>query len=88
MLEAEAAAGGDKTATQALLWLLRGLQFTMIALQFNQADSAQELSVSFSKAYDSTLKKFHNFIVKGIFSVSISFLCTLAHVLSTPRANG
>jgi hypothetical protein len=80
MLEAEAAQKAH-TATQALLWLLRGHQFTMIALQLNQADSAQELNVSFSKAYEGTLKKHHNFIVKGIFAVSSSifrFLC-LAH---------
>jgi hypothetical protein len=69
MLEAELAEKVT-TATQALLWLLRGLQFTMIALQLNQADSAQELNASFSKAYEGTLKKYHNFIVKGIFAVS------------------
>lgn len=70
MLEAELAEKAT-TATQALLWLLRGLKFTMIALQLNQADSTQELNVSFSKAYEGTLKTYHNFIVKGIFAVSI-----------------
>ncbi len=70
MLEAEVAEKVT-TATQALLWLLRGLQFTMIALQLNQADSRQELSASFSQAYEKTLRQYHNFIVKGIFAVSI-----------------
>jgi len=70
MLEAEVAEKAT-TATQALLWLLRGLQFTMIALQLNQADSCQELSASFSLAYEKTLRQYHNFIVKGIFAVAL-----------------
>jgi hypothetical protein len=78
MLEAEAAEGKDKTATQALLWLLRGLQFTMIALRLNQADSTQELSLSFTNAYEGTLKKYHNFIVKGIFAVGTFYFCPYA----------
>ena len=84
MLAAEATEGVH-TATQALLWLLRGLQFTMIALQYNQGDSAQELSVSFSKAYEGTLKKYHNFVVKGVFAVSTSYLSIL-RIYSERRA--
>ena len=62
-----------RTATEGLLWLLRGLAFTCKALQIAQADKSKELSAAFSEAYDATLKKYHNFVVKGIFSVSTSF---------------
>ncbi|EMD33710.1 hypothetical protein CERSUDRAFT_87038 [Gelatoporia subvermispora B] len=60
-----------RTATEGLLWLLRGLSFTCTALQNAQANPGEELSVAFSKAYDVTLKKFHNFVVKGIFAVAM-----------------
>jgi hypothetical protein len=59
-----------RTATEGLLWLLRGLSFTCKALQNAQSNKAEELAAAFTKSYDGTLKKFHNFVVKGIFSVS------------------
>ena len=52
------------------MWLLRGLSFTCKALQIAQANTTEELYAAFTKAYEGTLKKFHNFVVKGIFSVS------------------
>ncbi len=58
-----------KTATEGLLWLKRGLEFTVASLSRNMNDPNEELSVSFSKAYEATLSKFHNFIARGIFSV-------------------
>lgn len=61
-----------RTATEGLLWLLRGLAFTCKALQNAQSNKSEELSVAFNKSYDGTLKKFHNFVVKGIFSVCLS----------------
>ncbi|KAI0725271.1 het-c2 protein [Fomitopsis betulina] len=60
-----------RTATEGLMWLLRGLSFTCKALQNAQANQAEELSVAFTKSYEATLKKFHNFMVKGIFSVAM-----------------
>ncbi len=51
------------------MWLLRGLSFTCKALQNAQLKKDEELSVAFTKSYEVTLKKFHNFVVKGIFSV-------------------
>ncbi|KAJ8483527.1 hypothetical protein ONZ51_g4637 [Trametes cubensis] len=59
-----------RTATEGLMWLLRGLSFTCKALQAAQANPTEELSAAFSKSYEATLKKFHNFVVKGIFSTS------------------
>ena len=60
-----------RTATEGLMWLLRGLSFTCKALQAAQANPSEELSTAFTKSYEGTLKKFHNFVVKGIFSVSV-----------------
>ncbi|KAI0633556.1 het-c2 protein [Trametes polyzona] len=60
-----------RTATEGLMWLLRGLSFTCKALQAAQANPTEELSAAFSKSYEATLKKFHNFVVKGIFSVAM-----------------
>ncbi|KAJ7049673.1 glycolipid transfer protein [Mycena amicta] len=60
-----------RTATEGLLWLLRGDSFTCKALQNAQANKKEELSAAFTKSYENTLKKFHNFVVKGIFSVAM-----------------
>ena len=58
-----------RTATEGLMWLLRGLSFTCKALQRAQADKNEELKTAFSKSYEVTLKQYHNFVVKGVFSV-------------------
>ncbi|KAL8287466.1 hypothetical protein RQP46_003324 [Phenoliferia psychrophenolica] len=60
-----------RTATEGLLWLLRGLKFTQIALARSQADKSEELTVSFTKAYEATLKKFHSFVVKPLFTLAM-----------------
>jgi len=60
-----------RTATEGLLWLLRGLSFTCKALENAQSNKTEELSAAFTNSYESTLKKFHNFVVKGIFSVAM-----------------
>jgi len=60
-----------KTATEGLLWLTRGLDFTAKGLRHNQDHPSEELSVSFTHAYGETLKPHHNFIIKGVFSVAM-----------------
>ncbi|GAA6047614.1 hypothetical protein JCM3770_001589 [Rhodotorula araucariae] len=60
-----------RTATEGLLWLLRGLRFTQIALARSHADKNEELADSFSKAYEQTLKKHHSFVVKPIFALAM-----------------
>lgn len=52
------------------MWLLRGLDFTAQALRRSQTHRTEELSESFTKAYEGSLRQYHNFIVKGAFSVS------------------
>lgn len=61
-----------KSATQALLWLNRGLEFTASAMfkSLNQKD--QELVESFTKAYGETLSKHHNFAIRPIFKVAMN----------------
>lgn len=51
------------------MWLVRGLSFTCKALQNAQANQSEELATAFTKSYEGTLKKYHNFVVKGVFSV-------------------
>ncbi|RDW69280.1 glycolipid transfer protein [Coleophoma cylindrospora] len=60
------------TATEGLVWLVRGLEFTCIALSQNIANVSEELSASFRNAYGSTLKPHHSFMVKPIFSAAMS----------------
>ncbi|KAJ2379183.1 hypothetical protein IW150_000342 [Coemansia sp. RSA 2607] len=61
----------DRTATQGLLWLKRGLEFTAEGISRNLENKSDELSKSFTEAYEKTLKQFHNFIVKGVFNVAM-----------------
>ncbi|KGQ09334.1 Pleckstriny domain-containing family A mem ber 8 [Beauveria bassiana D1-5] len=60
------------TATEGLLWLVRGLEFTCLALTANTAKPDEELADSFRAAYASTLKPHHSFLVKPIFSAAMS----------------
>ncbi|KZZ91532.1 Glycolipid transfer protein domain protein [Ascosphaera apis ARSEF 7405] len=61
-----------KTATEGLLWLVRGLDFTAQALRHNLNNPTVELAESFRTAYTTTLKPYHSFIVKPIFSAAMS----------------
>jgi len=58
-------------ATEGLLWLTRGLDFTAQALRANQSNASEELSASFRGAYTNTLKPHHSFIIKPIFSAAM-----------------
>ncbi|KAF3122259.1 hypothetical protein TWF569_002216 [Orbilia oligospora] len=59
------------SATEGLLWLSRGLDFTSKAIRHNISNPSEELATSFQHSYDGTLKQHHNFVVKGIFSVAL-----------------
>ncbi|KAJ1972748.1 hypothetical protein H4R35_004506 [Dimargaris xerosporica] len=61
----------DRTATQGLLWLKRGLEFTAKALRRNMDNPAEELSASFTAAYGVTLKQFHGMLVRPIFTIAM-----------------
>ncbi|POR33891.1 Pleckstriny domain-containing family A member 8 [Tolypocladium paradoxum] len=60
------------TATEGLTWLVRGLDFTCIALSQNVAKPSEELADSFRGAYGQTLKPHHSFLVKPVFSAAMS----------------
>ncbi|KAK3640622.1 hypothetical protein LTR56_003685 [Elasticomyces elasticus] len=61
------------TASEGLLWLTRGLDFIARALRRNLTlQPNEELSVSFRDSYGQTLKQFHSFIIKPIFSAAMS----------------
>lgn len=52
------------------MWLLRGLKFTSMGLRNNLSAPTEELSASFTKAYEGSLRKFHGMMVRPIFAVS------------------
>ncbi|KAK9322479.1 glycolipid transfer protein domain-containing protein [Lipomyces orientalis] len=60
----------NKAATQGLLWLTRGLQFTAVALRKN-VESTEELNESFTKAYGETLIKYHSIVVRPVFKLAM-----------------
>jgi len=60
------------TATEGLVWLARGLDFTAQSLRRNITTASEELADSFRGAYTNTLKPHHSFIVKPIFSAAMS----------------
>lgn len=63
---------GSHVATEGLLWLVRGLEFTCLALSANVNKPNEELADSFRGAYGTTLKPHHSFLVKPIFSAAMS----------------
>ncbi|RJE20747.1 Glycolipid transfer protein HET-C2 [Aspergillus sclerotialis] len=63
---------GKHVATEGLVWLVRGLDFTAQSLRHNIDNPEVELSNSFRDAYGNTLKPHHSFVVKPIFSAAMS----------------
>ncbi|KAH7924210.1 glycolipid transfer protein [Leucogyrophana mollusca] len=62
-----------RTATEGLMWLIRGLSFTCKALQNAQANPKEEkLSLAFTKGYEDSLKTFHGFMVKQVFAIAMT----------------
>ncbi|KAF9172321.1 hypothetical protein BGX21_005759 [Mortierella sp. AD011] len=60
-----------KTATEGLLWLTRGLDFTLQSLERSEANPTEELSVSFTKGYEGTLRQYHGVLVRPVFSMAM-----------------
>lgn len=61
----------SKTATQGLLWLSRGLQFTSQAMRETVDNPSKELTVTFTDAYSKTLSQYHGMLVKPIFKLAM-----------------
>lgn len=61
------------TATEGLLWLVRGLDFTAQGIRADiTSGGSQELAASFRAAYKNTLAPYHSFLVKPVFSAAMS----------------
>ncbi|KAF9353833.1 hypothetical protein BGX26_008410 [Mortierella sp. AD094] len=60
-----------KTATEGLLWLTRGLDFTLQSLERSEANPSEELSVSFTKGYEATLRQYHGVLVRPVFAMAM-----------------
>ncbi|ORZ06972.1 glycolipid transfer protein domain-containing protein [Lobosporangium transversale] len=60
-----------KTATEGLLWLTRGLDFTLQSLERSEANPGEELSVSFTKGYEATLRQYHGMLVRPVFTMAM-----------------
>lgn len=60
----------DRKASEGLMWLLRGLKFTARGLRHNVNNPTEELSASFTKGYEESLRKWHGMMVRPLFSVS------------------
>ncbi|ODQ63642.1 glycolipid transfer protein [Nadsonia fulvescens var. elongata DSM 6958] len=62
----------QKPATQGLLWLSRGLEFTALAMRKNVADSSQELATSFTESYKATLSQHHSILIRPVFKLAMN----------------
>ncbi|CAG8436478.1 3842_t:CDS:2 [Diversispora eburnea] len=67
-----------RKATEGLLWLKRGLEFTSTALRRSKNNKDEELSASFRIAYEGTLRLFHGFVVVTLFNFAMDSVPTRA----------
>ncbi|KAI8375854.1 glycolipid transfer protein domain-containing protein [Blakeslea trispora] len=61
-----------RIATEAVLWLKRGLDFTCQSLLHSLDHPDEELPASFSLAYDATLRPYHSFVVRPVFHLAMN----------------
>ncbi|SCU84603.1 LADA_0D02674g1_1 [Lachancea dasiensis] len=62
---------GHKSASEGLLWLNRGLQFTAQALRETVENPTAELTKTFTDAYNKTLIKHHGILVRPVFKLAM-----------------
>uniref|UniRef100_A0A8H7N2J2 Glycolipid transfer protein domain-containing protein n=1 Tax=Bionectria ochroleuca TaxID=29856 RepID=A0A8H7N2J2_BIOOC len=63
-----------QNAADGLLWLIRAIDFTLRALKRTVDNPKEELAESFRNSYKETLKPYHPFWIKPVFTASMS-LC-------------
>jgi len=68
--KAEGTTQRKNSSTDALLWLKRALEFIGVFLA-DVLTGQPDLSKCAKKAYESTLKKYHGWMVQGIFSLAM-----------------
>lgn len=54
------------------IWSKSGLEFTSLGISHNISNASEELAASFRTAYTTTLKPYHSFLVKPVFSAAMS----------------
>eukprot|EP00045_Choanoeca_perplexa_P015778 m.203918 g.203918 ORF g.203918 m.203918 type:complete len:200 (-) comp17078_c0_seq1:3751-4350(-) len=69
------------SATDALLWLKRALTFIRIFLR--ELVKGEKPADSATTAYGESLRKYHNFLVRGIFSVAMRACPTREKLMAT-----
>ncbi|TID06565.1 Glycolipid transfer protein 1 [Colletotrichum higginsianum] len=74
LIQAERASGQHE-ATEALLWLTRGLEFYVASVRRIANNTSEKLSDSIMSAYKDTLKKHHGFVAKTAIKVAVSKTC-------------
>ncbi|WQF87634.1 Putative glycolipid transfer protein [Colletotrichum destructivum] len=74
LIQAERASGQHE-ATEALLWLTRGLEFYVASVRRIANNTSEKLSASIVDAYKDTLKKHHGFVAKTAIKVAVSKTC-------------
>lgn len=62
----------DKKATQGLLWLCRGLEFTAAAMREAVDDPSKELTKAFTSGYSKTLSKHHGMLIRPVFKLAMN----------------
>lgn len=67
---ADGTSKGDKSCTVGLLWLKRALEFICVFLEC-VLDGEKDLVKCANKAYDESLRKYHGWIVRGIFNLAV-----------------
>lgn len=73
IVESEIADGtskGSYSCTVGLLWLKRALEFVYVFLD-TVLSGEQDLVKCANKAYEASLKRYHGWLVKGIFAVAV-----------------
>lgn len=61
----------SKNATQGLLWLTRGLEFTAQAMRETVDNPGEELTKTFTNSYSKTLTKYHSMLIRPVFKLAM-----------------
>ncbi|ETS63921.1 hypothetical protein PaG_02248 [Moesziomyces aphidis] len=60
-----------RPATEGLMWLLRGLDFTAQAMRNSVNNKNEELATSFTSAYGTTLRPHHGMLIRPVFALAM-----------------
>ena len=69
------------TETFLFSFCTSGLDFTLQSLERSEANPTEELSMSFTKGYEGTLRQYHGMLVRPIFAVRVFRLIDLCRYI-------